>query len=128
MANNRQCCIWVSKLELVDAMEAHLEKDMTFNSIHKRVILEGSNIFRKFHTPPSPPLESQLDPSINAVSPVWFLTTVIRLTHPRQNKRHSDLKMKMTPNQDVRWDTKKYASGHAIGVRQTLSRAQSISV
>ena len=28
-----------------DAMEAHLEKDMTFNSIHKREILEGSNIF-----------------------------------------------------------------------------------
>ena len=41
-------------LELVDAMEAHLEKDMTFNSIHKRDILEGSNIFRKFHTPPPP--------------------------------------------------------------------------
>ena len=52
VANNQQC--WVSKLELVDAMEArfekdameaHLEKDMTFNSIHKREILKGSNIF-----------------------------------------------------------------------------------
>ena len=32
-----QCCIWVSKLELVDAMEAHLEKDMTFNSIHNYI-------------------------------------------------------------------------------------------
>ena len=49
-----------SGLELVDAMETHLEKDMTFNSIHKREILEGSNIFQKFYTPS--PLESQLDP------------------------------------------------------------------
>ena len=64
VANNWQCCICVSKLELLDAMEAHLEKDMTFNSIHKREILKGSNIFRKFHSP----LESQLDPPINAVS------------------------------------------------------------
>ena len=47
-----------SGLELVDAMETHLEKDMTFNSIHKREILEGSNIFQKFYTPH----KSQLDP------------------------------------------------------------------
>ena len=75
------------------------------------------------------PLESQLDPLSTQ-----FLTSLVSHhrqqidtppTHPCQNKRHSGLRMKMRPNQDVRWDAKKYASGHAIGVRQSLSRAQS---
>ena len=35
-------------------------------------------------------------------------------TQPRQNKRHSGLRMKMKPNQDVRGDAKSERHGHAI--------------
>ena len=107
-------------------MEAYLEKDMTFNSIHKREILEGSNIFRKFDTPPLKvnwiPLSTQFLTSLVSHGRQQIDTPP---THPRQNKGHSGLRMKMRPNQDVRWDAKKCSSGYAIGVRQSLSRAKS---
>ena len=107
-------------------MEAHLEKDMTFNSIHKREILEGSNIFGKFHTPPPPPLKVNWIPLSKQ-----FLTSLVSHcrqqidtppTHPCQNKRHSSLRMKMRPNQDVRWDAKKCASGYAIATPLAYAR------
>ena len=78
---------------------------------------KGSNIFRKFH---SPPLSTQFLTSLVSHRRQQIHTPP---THPCQNKRHSGLRMKMRPNQDVRWDAKKYASGHAIGVRESLSRA-----
>ena len=82
---------------------------MTF----KREILRGQIFFENFIPPPPPPLESQLD----ALS-TQFLTSLVSQrrqqidtppTHPRQNKRHSGLRMKMRPNQGVRSDAKKYA-------------------
>ena len=49
-----------------------------------------------------------------------FLTVVIDT--PRQNKRHSILRMKMRPNQDVRGDAKKFASGYAMATPLAYAR------
>ena len=73
---------------------------------------------RKFPTF-STTLESQLDPPINAV----FAPSLInRLTYPRQNKRHSALRIKMRLNQDVRGDVKKCASGCAMATPLAYAR------
>ena len=72
--------------------------DMTFNSIHKREILKGSNIFRKFHSPP--PYQCNF-------SPAWFLTVVNRLTHPQ----HTPTRTKGTAAWEWKWGQIKMSDG-----------------
>ena len=43
-------------------------------------------------------------------------------THPHQNKRHSGLRMKMRPNQDVRGNAKKCASSYAMATALEYAR------
>ena len=104
-------------------MEAHLEKDMTFNSIHKR--FWRVQIFFENFIPP-PPLKVNWIPLSTQ-----FLTNLVPHrrqqidtppTHPCQNKRHSGLRMKMRPNQDVRGDAKKCASGYAMATPLAYAR------
>ena len=77
----------------------------------------GSKYFSKSSYPLPP--ESQLDPPINTV----FAPSLInRLTHPHQNKRHSGLRLKMRPNQDVRGDTKECTSGYAMATPLAYAR------
>ena len=98
---------------------------MTFNSIHKREILEGSNIFSKISYPPS---ESQLDPPLST----QFLASLV--SHRRQqidtpppeqkaqrleNENEAKSRCQMGRQKVRQW----ISHGHAIGVRQSLSRA-----
>ena len=69
---------------------------------------------RKFHT--SPPRRSTGPPYQSSFCTVADKQIDAPPTHvhPRQNKRHSGLRMKMKPNQDVRGDAKSERHGHAI--------------
>ena len=99
----------------------YIFKNFLINRCKGRKILEGSYIFRKFHT--TSPLESQLDPPINTVFAPSLINRLTHApTHPHQNKRHSGLRMKMIPNQDVRRDAKKCVSGYAMATPLAYAR------
>ena len=67
---------------------------------------------RKFHTPP--PLKVNWTPYQSSFCAVADKEIDAPPTHPRQNKRHSGLRMKMKPNQDVRGNAKSERHDHAI--------------
>ena len=87
----------------------YIFKNFLINRYKGREILEG--LIENFI--PLPP-EGQLDPLSKQFCTVADKQIDAPPTHPRQNKRHSGLRMKMKPNQDVRGDAKSERHGHAI--------------
>ena len=87
----------------------YIFKNFLINRCKGREILEG--LIENFIPPP---------PKVNWTPYQSSFCTVADKqidappTHPRQNKRHSGLRMKMKPNQDVRGDAKSERHGHAI--------------